>query len=93
MFGIFKFGAGVVTGSVLTLGAMNYHVVRTDETVALVPKRAPTLADTYMDVREWTVSDWTDHPDFVWALYKADRQDLIAGLDGKFASLKNLFEK
>jgi hypothetical protein len=93
MFGIFKFGAGVVTGGVLAVAGMNYHVVRTEESVTFVPKRHAGLDETYLDIREWTITDWKDHPDFIWSLYENDKQDLIPGLDGKLASLKNLFDK
>jgi hypothetical protein len=93
MFGIFKFGAGMVTGGVLAVGGMHYHVVRTEESVTFVPKRHAGLDDVYLDIREWTLTDWTNHPDFVWSLYKNERQDLIPGLDGKLASLKNLTEQ
>jgi hypothetical protein len=71
---------------------MNYHIVRTDDGMTFVPKRHATLEETYLDIREWALSDWTNHPDFVWAIYKNDRQDLIPGIDGNLASLKNLFE-
>lgn len=93
MFGLFKFGAGLILGAAATLVAMNYHIVRTADNVAFVPKRYAGLQDSYVDVRNWGIADWTEHPDFVWTLYKNDRQDLIPGLDGKMASLKDLFGK
>jgi hypothetical protein len=90
MFGIFKFGAGVMTGGVLAVAGMNYHLVRTTDGFTYVPKRNAGIEDTYLDIREWTLNDWTNHPDFVWSIYKNDQQELIPGLDGKLASLKNL---
>ena len=31
-------------------------------------KRQATLADTYIDVRHWTVADWSKHPDLMLSL-------------------------
>lgn len=91
MFGIFKFSAGVVVGAGLAIGAMNYHVIRTSERFELVPKRYAGLQDCYVDIRDWTFSDWTSHPDLVWTLYKNDKQEMIPGIDSEFAGLKKLF--
>lgn len=93
MFGLVKFFSGMVVGAVVTVISMNLHIIRSDSGWAVVPKRYPALSDTYVDIRSWTLSDWSNHADFVWTLHKNDRQDLIPGLDGRMASLKNLFEK
>ncbi len=92
MFGIFKFSAGVVVGAGLAVGSMNYHVIRTADRFEFIPKKTANLQECYVDIRGWTFSDWTAHPDLVWALYKNNKQDLIPGSESEFASLKQLFE-
>ena len=93
MFGLYKFISGMVVGSVATLAALNFHLIRTTDSWAVVPKRHLALTDTYVDIRDWGLSDWTEHADLVYTLHKNGRQDLITDLDGRFASLKKLFEK
>jgi hypothetical protein len=97
MFGFLRFLCGIVVGLVagflITVGAMNHHFIRTDNSMAFVSKRYPSLADSYVDIRKWSISDWTDHPDLVYTLFKNDRQDLMPSIDGQIASLKRMFEK
>ena len=92
MGSVFKFLTGIVVGCLLTVGAMYYHIVRTDETWTVVPKLHPGLAETYVDIRDWSLEDWMSHPDFARSLHENDRHDLVPGLDGKFASVRQLFE-
>ena len=93
MYSTLKVFIGMVLGAVITIVAMNYHVVRTKNSWAVFPKQHACLSDTYVDVRDWSVGDWVDRPEFVKTLYENNRQDLIPGLDGRLASLKKDFEK
>lgn len=93
MRGLFKFFTGMVFGAVLAVVVMNHHIVRSGDTWGLVPKRYASLEGTYYDTRGWTLTEWSEHPDLLWTLYKNDRQDLIPGLDGRLASLKRLIEQ
>lgn len=94
MLGFFRFLFGVVVGMVagflVAVGAMNYHFLRTENSLAIVPKAHAKLANTYVDIRAWTVSDWTAHPDMVLTLIQNDRADLLPG--GQLASWKKLIE-
>ena len=68
---------GVVLGAVLTIGAQSYHVIHTKEGLKFVAKRNATLSDTYVDVREWGVTEWSKHPDLMWTLAQNDRKDIL----------------
>ena len=48
--------------------AFTLHFVRTDDDLLIVPKRSPNLDDTYVDVREWGLTEWSEHPDLVYTL-------------------------
>ncbi len=68
---------GIILGSLLTLGAQRYHVIHTKDGLKMVAKRTSTLTDTYVDVREWGVVEWSKHPDLVWTLTQNDRKDVL----------------
>jgi hypothetical protein len=68
---------GGVIGAGIMWASMNYHVVRRDGGMTVVPKFHAQLSDTYLDIRGWGITEWTEHPDFVVACKKHDRMDLI----------------
>ena len=68
---------GVILGATLTLGAQSYHVINTKDGIKLVAKRNSTLTDTYVDVRQWGVAEWSKHPDLMWTLAQNDRKDVL----------------
>jgi hypothetical protein len=71
------FFAGVLVGAVGVYTSLHYHVVRTDEGVHLVPKVASTFSETYVDVRDYSVSDWSKHKTLLAAVVKAKKHDLL----------------
>ena len=70
---------GMIAGAALRLGAQRYHVIRADDGLHLVPKLHSTLSGTYADIRNFTVADWTEHPDLAAAMLDDDRSDLVEG--------------
>ena len=64
-------------GGGLVYFAFTYHVVFAAEGLLLVPKHQASLADTYADVREWTVTEWQDHGLLARSLAKHGRTDVI----------------
>jgi hypothetical protein len=76
---IFSFFTGMVAGAFLTMGAMNFHVVRAQDGFHLVHKIRPQLSETYLDVRSFGVSDWSAHPDLVADLLHDNQQSLMQG--------------
>ena len=69
--------AGLLLGGAFVYGALNYHLVQTDDGYELIPKTAPTFADTWVDVRDFSLRDWYEHRDLAKAVIRADRQDLL----------------
>jgi hypothetical protein len=68
---------GMVVGIVLYTAAAHFHVVRARDGFHLVAKQMPQLSETYVDVRQFTLADWVNHPQLAAALAKANKQYLI----------------
>ena len=64
------------------LAALSLHVVRTPETLTIVPKNRLGITDTVVDTRNWTLDDAVNHPDVVARLLDLDKTSLIAHLAG-----------
>lgn len=68
---------GMVLGGLLVVGALKYHVLKTNNGFEFVPKREVSFANTYVDIRNFTTSDWTDNAELVRAIVDSDRTDLL----------------
>ncbi len=68
---------GAVTGATLLHVAMNFHVVRSSEGFHLVAKQPARLAEVYVDIRQYSMSDWSGHPQLASELVQANKQHLI----------------
>ncbi len=68
---------GMVVGSTLLYGAQQYHLIRAKDGFHLVPKVESKLAATYVDIRNFTVSDWAQHADVAMALADANQSQLM----------------
>lgn len=68
---------GMITGGLLFWGALSYHLVRAQDGIHVVPKVQSTLADTYVDIRQFGPAEWIQHADVAQALQAAGRMDLI----------------
>ena len=64
------------------LAALSLHVVRTDGGVAVVPKDSIGLADTWADVRGWSVDDLPAHQGLVVRLINTGKFEALAGVKG-----------
>lgn len=73
-----SFLLGMVSGALLLAAAMNYHLVRSEEGILMVPKLSKGLADPYVDIREFTLGDWQEHRPLAAALVQAQKSDLLA---------------
>ena len=89
---MFSMMIALAAGGGLVWGGMNYHVLQTNQGVVVVHKRQSTLSDTYADVREWGLQQWTDHPDLVAALSDAGRADVIENKGVLKTTFKQAFE-
>jgi hypothetical protein len=74
-FGTFLLG--MVVGIVLYTATTHFHVVRARDGFHLVAKQSAQLSETYVDIRQFTMADWVDHPQLAAALTKANKQYLI----------------
>ena len=76
---IFSFLLGVAAGVMLCYGATNYHVVRAQDGFHLVHKQRARLAEAYVDVRAFGVSDWASHTELAAALTADGQQSVLEG--------------
>jgi hypothetical protein len=72
-----SFLLGMAMGAMLLYGAMHFHVVRARDGVHLVAKIPPHLSEAYVDVRQFGVADWSNHPQLTAALVQANQQSLM----------------
>ncbi len=74
-----SFVFGCVVGAGLMFGALNYHVVKTNEKVHLIPKQKASLRETYVDVRDFSPQQWTEHPELAAAIMTAGKPEIMQG--------------
>ncbi len=74
---LITFGMGMVVGGLLLYGALQYHVIHSKQGLHLIPKASATLAKTYVDIRQFTIADWTRNTDIALALTNANQVELI----------------
>lgn len=72
-----SFFSGMVCGAVGILIAMNYYVVRSKESVHLVPKVAAKLEMPYYDIRNYSLEDWQRHPSLAAAIVSSKDNKLM----------------
>lgn len=78
MFGLKMFLAGLVLGAGGMLFSMQFHVMRTNTGLTVVPRtHQPPLRSTYVDVRRWSVAMWQNYPEVTEALVKSGRVDVL----------------
>ena len=76
---LLSFLMGMVAGALLCYGATNYHLIRAQDGFHVVQKAQARLAEAYVDVRYFGVSDWTAHPHLVAAIVRENKQHLMTG--------------
>jgi hypothetical protein len=90
-----SFVFGVAVGGAAVFTSLKYHVVRTDEHFELVPKLNATFAETYVDIRDFDLADWSDHKTLMAALVRADKQEVLknSAADSLADGMGTLLEK
>ena len=68
---------GLAVGGAAVYGAERYHVLRTNQGFETVPKLSASFSDTYVDVREFTASDWAGHQGLAADVLRAHKEYLI----------------
>jgi hypothetical protein len=71
------FMIGMILGATLLYGLQRYHLIRARDGLHLIPKVESSLAATYVDIRDFTVSDWARHSEVALALVQADQSKLM----------------
>lgn len=74
---ISTFLLGMATGAMLLHGATMYHVLRAADGIHLIPKQPPRLAETYVDIRTFTMEEWAGHAQLASAVVQAGQQRLL----------------
>lgn len=77
----------MIVGAVMLAGAMNYHFVRSEKGLLMVPKISKGLDDPYVDIREFSLSDWQEHRALAAALIQSDKAELLA--DSSLSNFRN----
>ena len=91
---IVTFLLGMAAGVVLCFVATNYHVVRAQDGFHLVHKQRARMAEAYVDVREFGVTDWTNHSELALELNAANKQYVMgdgaaSAVEGGLSKLPN----
>jgi hypothetical protein len=77
MKSLWLFLGGLFCGLLLTGLSYEYHCVMSEEGFLIVPKSQSSLSDVYVDIREWSITDWGDHPEVARALIADGRSELV----------------
>jgi len=69
----------MVAGAALLQVATTYHIVRASDGFHFIAKQPARLAETYVDIRAFTMTDWAARPQLASALVQANQQQLLGG--------------
>ncbi len=72
----------------------NFYIVRSKESVHLVPKVAAKLEMPYYDIRNFTAEDWQRHPSLAAAIVTSRNQKLLqnSGVESVRARVEGLLK-
>jgi hypothetical protein len=71
------FFAGIILGAVGLYVSQNYHVVRAEDGMHMVPKMSSDFSDIYVDIRSFGMSDWDNHKSLAVAIVQAEKSYLL----------------
>lgn len=86
---------GVCVGAAIMFAAFQFHLIRTQQRFLLVRKQQADWRDAYVDVREWSYRDWTNHPRLSENLVAAGHGDVVvrSGADNFFRGFFNSYHE
>lgn len=64
-------------GALLMFVAMNYHIVRANDGHHMIRKSTANLSSSYVDIREFTVSDWKQQSELAKNIANSDDETLL----------------
>ena len=79
---------GFVAGALFMFLALKYHLVRADDGLHMIPKAQATLSGAYVDIREFSLSDWQERPELALAINQAGKTELLT--DSGFEALRGV---
>ena len=90
---LFALLIAAAVGGGIVFTAFQFHVVRSEERVLLVPRRQADWHDAYVDIRSWSYREWANHPDLSENLVASGHGDLVtrSAADGLFRGLFDSF--
>ncbi len=69
--------AGAMVGAGSVYGAFNYHVLKTEKGIELVPKHTASLSDVYVDTTKFTAADWGTHAALAADVMASEKSQMI----------------
>ncbi len=85
------FALGLICGAGVIFVGLKYHVVHAQDGIHLVPKVSADFSEPYVDVRQFQVTDWNEHPELAAALVKAEKGHLVA--DGSVEAVRQTMDR
>ena len=82
---------GVAVGAIGHFMVLNHYVVRADDGFHVIPKITAALENSYIDIRNFDIADWTEHRPLAAAIVRAEKVNLIQNAAG--SSLKTSVHK
>jgi hypothetical protein len=86
-----SFFMGIVVGAVGLFVVMQFYVVRAKDGLHLVPKLAAKLENPYVDIRNFSLTDWQNRQPLAVAILKANQGNLMQ--DSSFGNIKQAAQK
>ncbi|MSR60574.1 MAG: hypothetical protein EXS05_23520 [Planctomycetaceae bacterium] len=85
-------GAAAI-GAATVFAAFQFHFVRTSHRWLMVPKQSADWREAYVDVRGWTLKEWSTHPKLSGDLIAAGYGEFVSrsGAEGLFRGLFDSF--
>ena len=77
--GLRSFVTGMAVGGALVYGSLTHHVLRTENGLTTVPKLQPSFEEIYLDVRQYSISDWARHKAVAAAIVSAHKEEIFTG--------------
>ena len=72
-----KFIVGLIIGGLITFVVCCYHLLYTSDGFYFVPKQKPSIADTYVDIRNFGPQDWIDNRSVLIAIIAAKKEQVL----------------
>ena len=68
------FVCGFLIGGLTVFLSLHYHIVRAHDGLHPIPKVNPRFTETYVDIREFGMSQWQQHPGLIAAIVKSEKR-------------------